>query len=49
MKLWEGYVFTPVCDSVHRRGGVSQHASQVTWADTPWADTSPGQTPPDGQ
>ena len=35
-----------------REGCVSQHASQVTWADTPypqadtpWADTSPGQTP----
>ena len=28
-KLREGYIFTPVCNSVHR-GGVSQHASQVT-------------------
>ena len=25
-KLREGSVFTPVCDSVHRGGGVSQHA-----------------------
>ena len=25
-KLGEGNVFTPVCDSVHRDRGVSQHA-----------------------
>ena len=30
----KGNVFTHVCHSVHRRGGVSQHASQVTWPNT---------------
>ena len=39
-ELRKGNVFTPVCDSVHKR--------RVVWADTPQADTpSPsGQTPP---
>ena len=49
MKLWEGNVFTPVCDSVH--GGVSQHA--MGWrglplglggCTAPWADIPLGQT-----
>ena len=41
--LRQGYVFTGVCDSVHR-GGVSQHA---LWQTPPFprADT-PRQTPP---
>ena len=34
MKLWEGYIFTAVCDSVHR-GVVSQHSLQVS-RPTPW-------------
>ena len=36
MQLRQGYVFTGICDSVHR-GGV---------ADTYWADTSPGRHTP---
>ena len=54
-KLGQGYVFTGVCNSVHR-GGVSAsvHAGIHTplGADTPWeqtppgADTPPEQTPP---
>ena len=47
VKFWEGNVFTPVCDSVHRgcvpvcngQGGVHPQA------DTPQTDT-PRQTPP---
>ena len=51
-KLWEGSVFTPVCDSAHD-GCVSQHAMGMwcvcpppPWADAPtsWADTSPHKT-----
>ena len=43
----KGYVFTPVCYSVHR-GDVCLSPCWDTppWADSPWADTSPGQTPP---
>ena len=42
-----GHFFTPICHSVHE-GDVSQHALGQTppsWADTPHADTPPGQTP----
>ena len=51
----EGYVFTPVCDSVNwggvYPGGVwdtpsSGQTPPPSWADTPWADNPPGQTPP---
>ena len=45
-KLREGYVFTPVCDSVYRGGGVSQHASQVTWQTHTLGRHPPEQTPP---
>ena len=50
----EGYVFTPVYHSVHKGGGVSQHAMGQQYtppgqtpprADTPQPDT-PRQTPP---
>ena len=38
-KLRKGNVFTPVCHSVHRRGG---GGCTPSWADAPsWADTSP--------
>ena len=41
-RLRKGYVFTPVCHSVLRRGDVYPSAC---WDTPPWADT-PGQTPP---
>ena len=34
-KLWEGTVFTPVCDSVHKEGGVPLEQTP------PLADTHP--------
>ena len=37
--ICEGYVFTPVCHSVHGVGGVS--ASMHAGIYTPWADTPP--------
>ena len=55
-KLRKGYVFTPVCHSVHRRGDVYPSACWDTppwadtprqtllWADTPWVDTPPADT-----
>ena len=42
-QVCEGYVFTPVCHSVHGWGGVWHTPPQT---DPPWADTPPGQTPP---
>ena len=47
-KLGQGYVFTGVCDSVHR-GGVCLSAcwdTHTPGADTPGADTPQEQTPP---
>ena len=50
-KLGQGYIFTGVCDSVHRGGEVPGQVSPLC-ADTPprqtppWPDTPPGQTPP---
>ena len=44
--LGQGNVFTPVCDSIHRRGSV--YEPLLTGIHTPWADT-PRQTPPFGQ
>ena len=47
--LRKGYVFTIVCHSVQRVGGL---ADTHLWADTTaeqtpyWADSTPGQTPP---
>ena len=45
--LGQGNVFTPVCDSVHGVGCVSQHAMGRGVLHHPWADTHPSkQTPP---
>ena len=41
-RLGQGNVFTPVCDSVHRVGGICPIACQ----DTPPGQTPPWQTPP---
>ena len=53
-KLGQGYVFTRVCDSVHRDGVYPSACwdTHTPWADTPlgrhppWADTSPWADPP---
>ena len=45
-KLRESNVFTPVCDSFHRGGGVSQHAMGRGGAHLPLARHPPRQTPP---
>ena len=57
MKLWEGNVFTPVCQSFCSQGGQQvHHPGQVPpWAGippeqvTPWAGIPPGQVHPTGQ
>ena len=43
-KLWQGYVFTPVCHSVHTGG-----QCMLGYTHLPWADTSPQHTPSPGQ
>ena len=43
MKLWKGNVFTSMCQGFCPRGGGGLYPS-IHWADTPWADTSPGQS-----
>ena len=51
LPLRQGNVFTPVCHSVHRGGGVCPSAcwdTHTPWADTP-RQTPPGQTPLSGQ
>ena len=60
IRLGQGYVFTRVCDSVHRRGGIPAcTGADIPWADSPpppWADPTgsvgrppTGQTPSHGQ
>ena len=44
-KLGQGYVFTGVCDSVHRGGGVCLSAC---WDTTPWEQTPPRSRHPPG-
>ena len=41
-KLWQGNIFTPVCQSFHSQGGLPYTSHGQT--DPPWADP-PGQTP----
>ena len=44
-KLRKGYVFTPVCHSVHRGGGICPSGF---WNTPPWADTPLAKHPPGG-
>ena len=51
-ELWEGNVFTPVCDSVHRAGvypNIQWAGGVPPWADTPQADTPYADNPPLGR
>ena len=46
MKLREGNVFTPVCQSFCSQGGLPKCMLEYTPRETPWGRHPPGQTPP---
>ena len=47
MKLWRGYVFTPVCHSVHRHHQADTPCQTPSGQNPLGRHTIPGQTPPE--